>query len=54
MRLIFQVTAFGHAFEVGFGPHEDSEPEEQVALSGGPIGFALPEPEDEDDEEGPS
>lgn len=54
MRLAFQLLIAGHAFEVGFGPHEDQEPEqEQVTLSGGPIGFALPEPaRDSDDEEG--
>lgn len=51
MRLAFQLLVAGHAFEVGFGPHEEHEPEEHVVLGGGPIGFALPEPEDDIEEE---
>lgn len=50
MKLAFQLLVFGHLFEVGFGPQEH-EPEEQVTLSGGPIGFALSEVEDERKEE---
>ncbi|MFC4089342.1 hypothetical protein [Micromonospora sp. GCM10011541] len=51
MRLAFQLLVAGHLFEVGFGPHEEHEPEERVTLSGGPIGFALPEPDEDIDEE---
>lgn len=51
MKLAFQLLVFNHLLELGFGPHEEHEPEGHVTLSGGPIGFALSEVEDERKEE---
>ncbi|WP_158074134.1 hypothetical protein [Micromonospora sp. CB01531] len=57
MRLALRLSAAGWGLEVDFGRTEEEEPQEHVVLSGGPIGFALPEPEieeyDEEDEECP-
>jgi hypothetical protein len=42
-----QLLTFGHLFEVGLSRHEEHEDEEPAPEGNGPIGFAIPDPDND-------